>query len=284
MVDLHSEIKHEAAGIGPLVQQHAHNDSLLAAGLVISTDPLRVRLFGDTGGSIAAQVLSNYSPVSNDKVVAMRVGLQWIVIGAYSSSIQSRHPAPIAWQTPQWVSGNTYSAHFQGVEVSGSISADRIYFVPYTHSHGIGRAIDAIVVSNSTTDATSHTVGLYASDASGLPGILIDSVEDTLDSTYKVFAFAADVELAPATTYWLAWHLASAETASGVDSTNYYPLFMFNVGDATPQNALLNDTQGRFYVSRTYSLGLPNPFPDPSTWTAETLAGSQFVLMGVRAA
>jgi hypothetical protein len=266
------------------ITQAIHNPESMTVGQVISVSPFQVRLFGDTSGSIPMLSVSGYSPTAGDKVVAAKVGLQWIVLGAYSSSSSPVHPMAIPWVTPQWVSGNIYRNLYGGVPVTSSLTADRIYFSPYNQSHGSGRSIDALVASNTSTDASVSAMAIYESNADGLPGILLDSATSAFSGAYQVFALAADLELTPRTTYWIAVHLATTETLYVADSTAYYPSFRFNLGSATASTALQGSVEGRFYHARSYASGLPDPFPAPADWTSETLAGGQLPILGVRAA
>lgn len=258
-------------------------EPVTAVGQITALSPLEMRFFGDTGDTLVTAV-STYSPTVGDKSVAVKVGPQWIVLGTYDTSGGVEHPAPTAWQTPQWVSGHTYRILYGGAVVGDNLTADRIYFAPYTHSHGIGRSIDALVMPNSTTETQNARMAIYATNTDGLPGALIESVEQIPSGTYSVFALAADLELQPATTYWIAAHIQEQVQFYTQSSTAYYPAFRFNVGSATVSSAITGATEGRFYYGQTYASGLPNPFPAPSTWTAETATGGRLPVFGVRAA
>ena len=54
---------------------------MVAWGDVTVADPLTVRFAGDTAGTNVKRRLSVYTPVAGDRVVLLRVGSSWIVIG-----------------------------------------------------------------------------------------------------------------------------------------------------------------------------------------------------------
>lgn len=53
-------------------------------GEVTSTSPLQVRIAGDTASTTIPLKMDSYTAVTNDKVVLLRVGVQWICLGDYS--------------------------------------------------------------------------------------------------------------------------------------------------------------------------------------------------------
>lgn len=53
-------------------------------GVVTATSPLTVRLNGDTAAVEVALSLDSYTPVTNDTVLLVRAGSDWIVVGDYS--------------------------------------------------------------------------------------------------------------------------------------------------------------------------------------------------------
>lgn len=50
-------------------------------GSVTATSPLEVRFAGDTTSTSIDLWLSGYTPVTNDRVMLMKVGSQWVIIG-----------------------------------------------------------------------------------------------------------------------------------------------------------------------------------------------------------
>lgn len=53
----------------------------IAWGSIISTSPLAVRFAGDTSDTSIDLWLASYTPVTNDRVMLMKVGSQWVIVG-----------------------------------------------------------------------------------------------------------------------------------------------------------------------------------------------------------
>jgi hypothetical protein len=54
----------------------------IAVGQVTSTSPLEIRFYGDTGDT-AVTALAHYTPATNDKVILVKVGPQWFIVGEF---------------------------------------------------------------------------------------------------------------------------------------------------------------------------------------------------------
>ena len=55
--------------------------TLVAWGDVISTSPTLVRFAGDTADTQVDGRMSSYTPTTSDRVVCLRVGARWIILG-----------------------------------------------------------------------------------------------------------------------------------------------------------------------------------------------------------
>lgn len=59
----------------------AHSGSVIAWGEVTGVSPTLVRFAGDTGDTQVTLRLSSYTATTNDRVVLLKVGTSWAILG-----------------------------------------------------------------------------------------------------------------------------------------------------------------------------------------------------------